>query len=102
MYQRLFPTDPIDLSGAVEWLTEAVERLTNYTVTRDETLGGRLIEISSRARTIRINPPEEFGEFHRLLGRATLFTVGGSSWAPEFTVRPRLYVVPDPRLPGGN
>lgn len=95
MYRHEFPDDPHYRNDPAAYLRDAVRRLTHYEVIADPNLTTRVLEIDDRAREIRIRSGEPFRRFHELIGRATLYVIGGSAWAPEFHTRPRLTVVRD-------
>lgn len=101
MHGHRFMDDPNYHCEPASFLREAVEGLTNYQVISDPHMADRVLEIDDRAREIRVRPGEPFRRFHELVGRATLYVVGGSAWAPEFHTRPKLTVVQElPRQRG--
>lgn len=95
MFSHAFPfPDPNYRSDPAAYLRDAVEGLTHYAVVPAAQLRS-MLEIDHLAREIRVRPGQAFRTFHALLGRATLYVIGGHEWAPEFVApKPRLHVVP--------
>lgn len=93
MYSHAFP-DPDYTSDPASYLRDTVQALTKYTVVADAALTRSMLEIDDATQEIRIRKGEAFRIFHALMGRATLYVVGGASWAPEFRTKARLHVVP--------
>lgn len=94
MQQYAYSEDPNYGSDVARFVRNAVQELIKYEVVPDRTLTDRLIQIDRHRQLIRVRPGQPFRRFHALVDRATLFVVGGISWAPEYHEGPRLHAIP--------
>lgn len=103
MYRYKFPEalDPGYGSDVARFVRDCVYDRIGYDITPDPTLVERVLEIDHREQVIKVRPGLVFRKFHAAIDRAVLYVVGGSAWAPEFSTRTRLTVVPEfPRQRG--
>lgn len=98
VYEYGFAEDPSYGCEAATFLRETVKGLTGHEVIPVGDLGEKLVEICSsrdgRRGQIKVAVGQTFRMFHHLIGRSTLFIMGGTDWAPEYRAHPRLHVVP--------
>ncbi len=100
----MFPPDPFYLSDPAEFIRTRISDLTQCDVVVDPLLTDRVVQCDRRGSLILVRPGLSIPRMQAALGRAAMYAVGGSRWAPEFHAERLVYrdnVIPLRRHLGG-